>query len=327
MDEVKPPRISQRRAGLLSLALGMSAVASSQVPISAQEVTTTVVSAPTTVAASTTTTPSAVVTVVPTTTVPTSTSTTLAPSTVAPSTTTASSIAPSTTVPAPSTSTTLVPSTTSTTTPRAGLSISRTLSVGSKGPDVAELEKFLSGQKYDVGKIDDRFDWNTWQGVVAFQKVHELKRTGKVTPEFAAAMGTFALPTGLIPSGQLPRIEIDISRQVMFLYDETGLYRVIAVSTGANKKYCETGTSGKKVCGASRTPRGNYRIQRRISGWRVSELGRLYNPLYFTGGFAVHGSPSVPAGPASHGCVRITMSVAEWFPDKVKNGTPIYLYD
>ncbi len=66
-------------------------------------------------------------------------------------------------------------------------------------------------------------------------------------------------------------------------------------------------------------------MQRRISGWRKSELGRLYNPLYFTGGIAIHGYPSVPTRPASHGCVRIPMSASHWFPQMVPDGTPVHV--
>ena len=33
---------------------------------------------------------------------------------------------------------------------------------------------------------------------------------------------------------------------------------------------------------------------------------RLWRPRYFNGGIAVHGSPSIPAYPASHGCARVS---------------------
>ena len=36
----------------------------------------------------------------------------------------------------------------------------------------------------------------------------------------------------------------------------------------------------------------------------------LYHPMYFLRGFAIHGYPSVPAWPASHGCVRIPLWLA-----------------
>jgi lipoprotein-anchoring transpeptidase ErfK/SrfK len=85
--------------------------------------------------------------------------------------------------------------------------------------------------------------------------------------------------------------------------------------------------TGKPICGVAQTPRGRFRIQYRIPGWRESDLGKLYNPLYFNGGFAIHGAPSVPAYNASHGCVRISVASSKWFFDSVKNGTPVILFD
>jgi lipoprotein-anchoring transpeptidase ErfK/SrfK len=73
------------------------------------------------------------------------------------------------------------------------------------------------------------------------------------------------------------------------------------------------------------TPAGSYRFTWRYSGWRTSDLGELYNPVYFHGGIAVHGAPSVPNYPASHGCVRIPMHIAEYFPSLVAKGDPVYV--
>lgn len=104
----------------------------------------------------------------------------------------------------------------------------------------------------------------------------------------------------------------------MYIYKGGQLYRTIPVSTGSGRKYCSKGR-----CAIARTPRGTFKIQRRISGWRVAELGRLYNPLYFSGGYAIHGSPSVPGYPASHGCVRVSLSNARWLPGALPNGTTV----
>ena len=60
-------------------------------------------------------------------------------------------------------------------------------------------------------------------------------------------------------------------------------------------------------------------------GWHTSRLGQLYNAVYFYGGYAIHGSRSVPAQPASHGCIRIPMSAAEWFPGHVSTATAVYV--
>lgn len=115
-------------------------------------------------------------------------------------------------------------------------------------------------------------------------------------------------------------VEIDISRQVMTLRRGSKL-TTIPVSTGSGRRYCSGGR-----CATARTPRGRFVVQRRINGWRTSHLGRLYNPLYFSGGYAIHGG-KIPGYPASHGCVRIPMGVASWFPGAVPNGTPVWIHD
>ncbi len=200
--------------------------------------------------------------------------------------------------------------------------------VGSKGPDVLALEERLEQLMIDTGKVDGRFDWSTWQGVVAFQKYWGLKRTGKVDNELRLAIQKSPEFSGFIFSGPGTRLEVDKSKQLLFMFDGGVLWRVVSVSTGTGKKYCDYSKKAQReVCGTANTPSGRYRIQRRISGWRESDLGRLYNPLYFNGGIAFHGAPSVPTYPASHGCVRLPMPIAEWFPDEVSNGTSVYVYD
>jgi lipoprotein-anchoring transpeptidase ErfK/SrfK len=225
---------------------------------------------------------------------------------------------------APSATSTVVP--TSPLDPRP-FSPSRILKVGSRGEAVLALEKRLTELRYEVGAVDGFYDQQTWQGVVAFQKYARLKRTGTYTVETQKALHVAKLPEGLHPEFGLPRIEIDIPRQVLLFFDEQGLNRVIAVSTGSGRKYCEISKkSGEQICGVARTPRGKFRIQWRISGWRESDLGKLYNPLYFNGGFAIHGSPSVPAYNVSHGCVRISIETSIWLYDTIKNGTPVIVF-
>ena len=259
--------------------------------------------------------------------------TTVVSTTVAPTPTTIalpSSTTPNAATTAGPTSTALSPTTTSaaqdtTTTP---FIVGKVLRQGSKGPDVEAMERKLDLLRYDVGSVDGRFDGQTWQGLMAFQKLHGLKRTGKFDEVTQRELAMAGVPGGLIPNGGLPRVEIDISRQILMYFDDFGLNRVVAVSSGSGRKYCEISKlSGKENCGDARTPRGNYRIERRIKGKRESDLGILYSPMYFTGGFAIHGSPSIPAYPASHGCVRITNRTADWMFQDVKNGTPVYVFD
>ncbi len=202
------------------------------------------------------------------------------------------------------------------------------LKVGSRGAAVLALKKRLAELYYDVGDVNGFYDKQTRQAVLAFQKYNELDRTGTYTLETQQALLEATPAEGLHPELGLPRIEIDLSRQVLLFFDEKGLNRVVAVSTGSERKYCERSKkSGRRVCGVALTPLGTFHIQRKIPGWRESDLGKLYNPLYFSGGFAIHGAPSVPAYNASHGCVRISVSTSLWFYDSIKNGTPVILFD
>jgi lipoprotein-anchoring transpeptidase ErfK/SrfK len=79
--------------------------------------------------------------------------------------------------------------------------------------------------------------------------------------------------------------------------------------------------------GLAYTPRGRFRIYAKLSGWKRSPLGLLYYPNYFSGGVAIHGNPSVPHEPESHGCIRIPMLAAAEVSKQLPVGTIVLIYD
>ena len=195
------------------------------------------------------------------------------------------------------------------------------LGPGSRGPEVASLEQRLEALRYDPGRVDGTYDHNTAYAVTAFQKVHGMARTGRATDDVVARVNTAnSPPPALVPGGGSTRVEIDLDRQVLFLYEGNNLSKILPVSSGNNKRFCSEGWCRRAI-----TRVGSFAVYRQARGWEKSPLGRLYNPLYFDGGIAIHGSQSVPASPASHGCVRIPMAAAEWFPSRVTLGTPVYV--
>ena len=191
---------------------------------------------------------------------------------------------------------------------------------GMQGESVRALQQRLVALHYDPGPVDGRYGGGLTSAVMAFQKVAGMPRNGRATVDVLAAVAAATDPAPLLPDGGPTRIEVDFKRQVLFFYKDGALQRIIPVSTGNGKQYCEDG-----ICGVAVTPSGSFRIERRIKGKRKSYLGLLYDPLYFYGGFAIHGSPSVPGYPASHGCVRIPMHVSRWMFDNAPNRTPVYL--
>jgi peptidoglycan hydrolase-like protein with peptidoglycan-binding domain len=194
------------------------------------------------------------------------------------------------------------------------------LGQGASGPAVQALEEKLAALRFDVGAVDGKFDAATHHAVMAFQKTTGMERTARATDDVLAAVTTATLPTAMFAEGGPDRVEIDLKRQILALWQGGELVRTLSISTGNNRRYCVDGQCAKAV-----TPGGSFKVLRKIKGLRVSRLGQLYNPLYFNGGIAIHGSPSVPAGPASHGCVRIPMHASRWFHDTVPIGTPVYV--
>jgi N-acetylmuramoyl-L-alanine amidase len=164
-----------------------------------------------------------------------------------------------------------------------------TLRWGSTGPDVVNLEKKLLALRYDIGKADGVYDEALKDAVMAFEKAERLKRDGIAGVDVWTRLETARVPAArYYYSGN--HVEIDLTRQVLFLVSGGRVVKVLSCATGAS---------------ATPTPPGSFTISRKIADWRQSALGWLYMPSYFYGGIAIHGSYSVPAYAASHGCVRI----------------------
>jgi lipoprotein-anchoring transpeptidase ErfK/SrfK len=104
--------------------------------------------------------------------------------------------------------------------------------------------------------------------------------------------------------------EISLERQLLFLVRGGAVQWVINTSTGTSR---------------TPTPPGDFAVQREIDGVRHAPLGDLYRPKYFNGGVAVHGSPSIPGYPASHGCARVSNAAMDflWSSGLIEVGTPV----
>jgi peptidoglycan hydrolase-like protein with peptidoglycan-binding domain len=230
---------------------------------------------------------------------------------VAPVSTTA--VAPTTTQAPTTTSTTAPPPSTTTTT------IFK-LETGSAGEDVVALQYRLIQLGYRPGEADGTYSAQTASAVMAFQKREGLSRDGIAGPE---TLGRLDAPTGGGPrDASGPHIEVDLDRQVLFAVEDGGTYHTINISSGTGKRYDVPG-GGTAV---AITPTGEYTILRRISGFHKAPLGVLYQPLFFYGGYAIHGSSSVPGYPASHGCVRTSNADQDYLWPTFANGTAVSVY-
>ena len=188
-------------------------------------------------------------------------------------------------------------------------------------PSIKALQQRLADLGYDIGPIDGFAGSRTYYTIMAFQKVQGLSRTGEDSDALREALAKASPPGPIVPGGASNRVEIDLDRQVLLLWKGGALTRILSVSTGNGAHYC-TDEGG---CDTAITPTGQFRIGRKASGLEISPLGELYDPMYFYGGIAIHGSPSIPGYPASHGCVRVPMYSSASLNSQVPSGTMVYV--
>jgi peptidoglycan hydrolase-like protein with peptidoglycan-binding domain len=215
------------------------------------------------------------------------------------------------------TTTTTEPPTTTTTTPPPPM-----YRVGNEGPEVQLLQQWLTALGYRPGPADGRYGEATASAVMAYQKHEGLQRDGVAGPQVLGALEQ--APTGAGPrhTGGGPYIEVDLDRQIMFVSLADGSTAILNVSTGNNDTYQHpSGYSAVAV-----TPVGSFAVSRKLDFEEKAPLGTLYRPMYFKGGYAVHGSRSVPGYPASHGCVRVSYEDEDWLFPQIPSGTPVVIY-
>jgi N-acetylmuramoyl-L-alanine amidase len=190
--------------------------------------------------------------------------------------------------------------------------VRRTLDRGDRGAGVGALVKRLSELGYAVAnESTQRFDGAVRQSVWAFQKAQGIEVDGIVGPVTRARLRD---PNPITPLVASPpdHIEVDKQRQLLLVVRKGRVARIVNASTAGIPGY--------------HTPEGRFRVFRRVEGIDQSPLGRLWNPLYFHRGYAIHGSTTVPPEPASHGCIRVPLWEAERLFDAVPNGRVVVVY-
>ena len=181
-------------------------------------------------------------------------------------------------------------------------------------------EQRLSELGYWTGPIDGVLDPGTRSALIAFQKWEGREITGKLTIEELDAIRKTEAPKARDVG--YAHVEVDVDRQVLMLVDDNDRVRVLPVSTGNNKPFHDLGQTS-----VAYTPRGRFVVYDKTFGWENGQLGSVYYANYISGGVAIHGYLTVPAYPASHGCVRIPMFAAKEVSKLLPLGTIVLVYD
>jgi peptidoglycan hydrolase-like protein with peptidoglycan-binding domain len=208
-------------------------------------------------------------------------------------------------------------------------SFTGSLGPGSDRAVVQAYQKRLADLRFDPGPVDGTYSQATQYAVQTVQKIYGLPITGRLGGQEALALAVFQYPAPLQSNGEGNRTEVDVTKQVITLYRNNQPRLVTTTSTGSGEHYCYSSPRvhpTRRICEVATTPSGRYTYTRWVKGWDKSPLGQLYQPYYFNGGIAIHGYSTVPTTPASHGCARIPMHIAEYFPMLVKVGDPVYVF-
>jgi peptidoglycan hydrolase-like protein with peptidoglycan-binding domain len=233
----------------------------------------------------------------------------------------------------------------SSTAPVNKLPLTQTYGRGAAGPEIKLIQDRLIELNFDPGIADGAFGERTQQAVWAFEKlvmgVPRDQVTGKVTPEMWSRMQDPLQILPRRPDSTPDHTEIYLPEQVLIVFNADVPVLVTHISSGDNEEWCEevtispgeqdneNGTEAikKGVCGLSWTPGGVYKYYRMVVGRRESQLGGMYNPVYFNKGIAVHGAQEVPDHPASHGCIRTPMHVSDYYQSLVAKGDQVFVFD
>lgn len=193
------------------------------------------------------------------------------------------------------------------------------LSSGDEGAWVEELRSRLAALGFRPGE-SGAYDSVLRGAVVAFEKYHGLERDGVFDADHWALLDVaIAIP---YRADAPDRVEVDLGRQILFLVVDQQPVGIIPVSSANGDTY--TSWNGNTV--TARTPEGDFSFFREENGWYRSYLGGLYEPFFFRGGYAIHGSNSVPTYPASHGCIRTQIVDQDWLTPQIELGMQVFVY-
>lgn len=160
-----------------------------------------------------------------------------------------------------------------------------------------------------TGMVNGRLDYRTSQALLAFQAWEGLARTGDANLATRRRLNVARIPRPrAVGAGR--RIEVDRYKGVALLVERGVVKRAIHVSTGAG----------------GRTPRGTFHIYRKERmSWSKPFGVWLPYASYFSGGYAFHEYPNVPAFWASHGCIRVGYPEAPTLYAFASYGTPVHI--
>ena len=193
--------------------------------------------------------------------------------------------------------------------------------VAEASSSVATLQRELKEKGFYRGAITGTYNSATRHAIMGFRKEIGASRSYTWSNSHWDELRRYKAP--YTRYDEPDRVEINLTRQVAHLFIGGVLKGTFPVASGNGEIF--NNKQGRPIRAV--TPTGNFKITRRKYGWYTSYLGSLYNPWFFNGGIALHGSNSVPAYPASHGCVRLTIWDSNYVNNFLYIGMPVHVWN
>ncbi|OFW65548.1 MAG: hypothetical protein A2Z12_03045 [Actinobacteria bacterium RBG_16_68_21] len=201
------------------------------------------------------------------------------------------------------------------------------LAPGVAGPDVTRLQEALTSAGFYRSEATGAFDVPTETAVLAFHKYLGLPRTTTFNALDWIRLDSLPSDPGIPDRWYEPdRVEIDVTRQLMFVVREGEVTGILPVSTAGDYTYHSV-RSGQTV--SARTPHGDFHLMWRQWGWNCDPVTTwcVYNYWAFTPFYGIHGYREVPSYPASHGCTRVNLWDSDWLDSELFVGMPVHVWD
>lgn len=178
---------------------------------------------------------------------------------------------------------------------------------GARGTPVLMMQRRLQKLGFAV-PVTGYFDDGTARAVTTFRKTNGMGTSGFASSDVFNMLfhrrGAFKL--------RYPRadrhVEFDWSRQVLVLAKGGRPWRAYHASSGT---------------AATPTVFGRFSFYRKQPGTNAKGM---VDSNYFIRGYAIHGYPSVPLYPASHGCIRVPIPNAADIDANIALGDKIFVY-
>ena len=169
-------------------------------------------------------------------------------------------------------------------------------------------EQTLKRQGYVVHQVDGTTDRFSVWAIYAFEKVAGLRPNGHFGETEWRKM--LRNPRMAVRRPDLPKkhVEINIGKQLILLVRKGKVRHHIHTSTGK---------------ASTPTIRGTFTVYEKRN---YRQANGMYRPIFFHGGYAIHGYPSIPLYPASHGCARTYDGNMDFIYPRVDYGDRVFTY-